>query len=59
MGPTELCRLLFYFGRTRWGLRFSTRAALINWQASQVRRFLVTELLRVPFYRVFAGQPLH
>ena len=58
MKLADLLRLLFYFVRTRWGLRFKTRAALLQWQSRRIERFLARELVRAPFYQRFGGQRL-
>lgn len=54
----ELARLAFHFARTRWHLKFRTRAALEAWQARQIKRFLAAQLPRTAFYRRFAGSTL-
>jgi len=38
------------FARTRWGWRWTDRAALLAWQARQIDRFLRDRLRRAPFY---------
>ncbi|MDR3410050.1 MAG: CoF synthetase [Formivibrio sp.] len=47
-----------YLLRTRLALRFSSRQALLDWQAKQIERFLAQTLPKAAFYRPFAGQPL-
>jgi putative adenylate-forming enzyme len=43
------------FARTRWGLRFRDRAALLRWQEKEVARFLARHLASAPYYREYAG----
>ena len=46
------------FARTRWGLRFRDRAALLRWQEARLARFLAHALPAAAFYRDYAGRPL-
>ncbi|MBR7781642.1 F390 synthetase-related protein [Undibacterium luofuense] len=49
---------LHAFIRTRYGFRFSNRAALENWQQRRVSHFLQSCAQHIPYYRAFAGKPL-
>lgn len=58
MTSTDLCRLVFHFVRTRWLLRFRSRAALQVWQQRKVAAFLRQQLSSTPFYQQYAGSAL-
>ncbi|MFZ6709809.1 F390 synthetase-related protein [Undibacterium sp. TC9W] len=58
MKLTDLCRLVFHFVRTRWLLRFSSRAALQAWQQKKITAFLKQQLPLTPFYQQYAGLTL-
>jgi putative adenylate-forming enzyme len=55
---TNLLALLRAFIRTRWGFRFSSRQALLDWQRRQLAKFLKHQIVGAEFYRPYAGQPL-
>jgi putative adenylate-forming enzyme len=58
MNLLERALLVAHFVRTRWGLKFASRAELKAWQAKRMARFLAAQLPRAPFYRVYAGASL-
>ena len=41
------------FARTRWGSRFTSRAALRAWQSRRLQAFFDRQLPRAPYYRPF------
>jgi putative adenylate-forming enzyme len=46
----DVLRAFASFARTRWGYRFSDRAALMAWQRGRVRRLLAHALPRAAYY---------
>lgn len=58
MSPGELAILAWHALRTRWGLRFTSRAQLLGWQALKLARFQLRVLSRHALYAPHAGQPL-
>ncbi|MFZ6874982.1 F390 synthetase-related protein [Undibacterium sp. Di27W] len=58
MKINDLCNLLFHFVRTRWLLRFRSRAALQAWQQKKIAAFLKQQLPLTPFYRKHKGLTL-
>ncbi|MBC3908527.1 F390 synthetase-related protein [Undibacterium umbellatum] len=58
MKLTDFCRLVFHFVRTRWLLRFSSRAAMRAWQGKKIAAFLKQQLPLTPFYKKYAGLTL-
>jgi phenylacetate-coenzyme A ligase PaaK-like adenylate-forming protein len=53
---THLTTAAASFARTRWGWRWRSRAALLDWQDRQLRAFLRHRLTRAPFYAEIAGR---
>jgi len=54
----ELTRTARTFHQARWGLRFSTREQLEQWQSTQLATFLAHRLPTFPFYRDAAATTL-
>ncbi|HEY9627843.1 MAG TPA: F390 synthetase-related protein [Coleofasciculaceae cyanobacterium] len=49
----DLLRILWYYGRTRYGRKFRSPDALHTWQDQQVKQFLRQILPRSPFYQAY------
>jgi putative adenylate-forming enzyme len=58
--PGDLMRLVSGFARTRFGSRFTSRAALDAWQSRQLQTFFQRHLPHAPYYRPFVrpGSPV-
>ena len=58
MSPRESALLAWHLLRTRWGLRFSSRAGLLRWQETRLARFRRRVLANVPLHAPHAHEPL-
>lgn len=47
----KIFTILWSFGRTRWGFRFSSRAKLLAYQNQQLGKFLKREISNAEFYK--------
>jgi putative adenylate-forming enzyme len=54
--PGDLLNIVAGFARTRWGSRFSSRAAVSAWQSHRLQAFFQQQLPRAPYYQRFVRQ---